>query len=74
MAEAIQFSNENHLFTNTGADITNEYVFVAGATHGYLIVNPDSADSFEPNTSYVIVLQNHNTLDSFSSGDIINHT
>src|SRR5262249_45391086 len=73
VAEAIQFSDQNHLFTNTSADITNEYVFVAGATHGYLIVNPDSSDSFEPNTSYVIVIQNHNTLDSFSAGDIINH-
>jgi len=73
VAEAIQFSDQNHLFTNTGADITNEYVFVAGATHGYLIVNPDSSDVFESGSSYVIVLQDHNTLASFSSGDIINH-
>src|SRR5262249_43219011 len=52
VAEAIQFADQNSLFTNTGLDTHNEYVFIAGATHGYLIVNPDSESVFVPNEAY----------------------
>ena len=69
--EAIQFATSNDLFNHGNGD-DNEYVFIAGQTNGYLIVNVNSNLTFDPNTDYTIVLQNHNTLDSFGFGDIIN--
>lgn len=71
--EAINYANENALFKN-GPIGSNDYVFIAGATHGYLIVNVDGdRGNFEPGSDYAVVLQNHNTLDSFGAGDIITH-
>jgi len=74
VAEAINFADVNNLFDSTGAG-NIEYVFIAGATHGYLIVNPDGNTSdFDPGTDYAVVIQNGNTLAAFSFGDIINVT
>ena len=36
--EAIEFADMNNLFDSTGR-VPNDFVFIAGATHGYLIVN-----------------------------------
>ena len=68
--QAIQFANQNQLFSEASGH--NAYVFIAGATDGYLIVNPnDTAGNFDNGEDYVVVLQNHNTLASFGAGDII---
>ena len=71
VAEAINFANSNKLFLESTGD-SNDYVFIAGATHGYLIVNVngDTGD-FDPGTDYVVVLQNLNDLTKFGAGDII---
>jgi Ca2+-binding RTX toxin-like protein len=64
--EAINFADANLLTP------FNDYVFIAGATNGYLIVNVDGdINFFEPNVDYVIVLEGANSLASFGLGDII---
>jgi hypothetical protein len=67
VAGAIGFANSNNLFApNT------DYVFIAGAAHGYLMVNVNGDSNFDPNTDYTIVIENSNTLAAFGFGDIIN--
>ena len=71
VSEAIEFYNSNNLWNGPAAQ-TNDYAFIAGATHGYLIVNVngDTGD-FQPGTDYAVVLQNLNDLNKFGFGDII---
>jgi hypothetical protein len=59
---------------NAGGNLSNDYVFIAGAANGYLFVNVESISQFQPGDVYTIVLQGHNTLASFGAGDIINDT
>src|SRR5262249_46979438 len=60
VTEAIQFSDSNHLFNISGGG-AHEYVFIAGATNGYLIVNPNgNTGDFQPNIDYVVVLDGLN--------------
>jgi hypothetical protein len=68
--DAIALANQQNLFAGPGGSF-NDYIFIAGAAHGYLIVNVNNNGSFDAGTDYAVVLQDHNTLDSFGPGDIL---
>jgi Ca2+-binding RTX toxin-like protein len=71
--EAIQFADQPDIVQPSPLLTGFEYVFIAGAVHGYLIVNVDGNSDFEEGTDYVIVIQNANDIADFGSGDILNN-
>ena len=75
VVDAINSANDNELFEKQnilGFDTeSRNFVFIAGAEHGYLLVNVGNDDEFNCcDGDYVIVLQNLNNTNEFSAGDL----
>ena len=71
VADAIAFVQSNESFELEEDDDLVNFVFIAGAEHGFLLVNNDGDDEWNCcNGDFVIVLQNLNSTADFSAGDI----